>query len=165
MNLRRALFNFFLWWAVIGFSIWVGGTLFSMSVVVPMWSEAPPTSVENFFSTTSFNKYIYNFFGPPWMAARIVPVLVALALGWYSVQHRRYLLVSTGTLLLGVIYTIAYIYPINDVLMTKAGAGLSAEEIQALVDNWIFADRLRFAIMLIGYFFLLKAFRLHIPDP
>ena len=67
------------------------------------------------------------------------------------------------TLIAGIIYTIAYIYPINDVLMTKAGAGKSADEIQSMVDKWIFADRLRFVVMLIGYYFLLKAFRLPMP--
>ncbi len=48
--------------------------------------------------------------------------------------------------------------------MTQAGADKSAEEIRTMVDKWIFADRLRFAVMLIGYFFLLKAFRLRIPE-
>jgi uncharacterized membrane protein len=164
MTSRKKLFNFFLWWAVFGFSIWLGGTIFSMTVVVPMWSESPPQSVKEFFSETSFNKYIFNFFGPPWMAIRNLPVLIALVLGWYSKQHRKYLLITFISLVIGIIYTITYIYPINDILMTKAGADQSAEEISTMVDNWIFADRLRFVVMLVGYFCLLKAFRLAIPD-
>jgi uncharacterized membrane protein len=160
MKVRKALFNFFLWWAVIGFSIWLGGTIFSMSVVVPMWSEAPPQSVKEFFGETSFNKYIFNFFGPPWMAIRNLPILIALLLGWYSKPHRWYLIITFTSLIIGIIYTFTYIYPINDLLMTRAGADKSAEEIRVMVDKWIFADRLRFAVMLIGYFFLLKAFRL-----
>jgi uncharacterized membrane protein len=164
MNLRKVLFGFFLWWAVIGFSTWVGGTLFSMSVVVPMWSESPPQSVKEFFGGTNFNTYIYHFFGPPWMIIRNLPVLIVLLLGWYSKGHRRYLLVTLISIVFGIVYTMAYIYPINDMLMTKAGAGKSAEEIQNMVDQWIFADRLRFVVMLIGFFYLLKAFRLPLPD-
>ena len=160
MTTRKMLFNFFLWWAVLGFSIWLGGTIFSMTVIVPMWSEAPPQSVKEFFSETSFNKYIFNFFGPPWMAIRNLPVLIALVLGWDSKLHRQYLLITFISLIIGIIYTFTYIYPINDILMTKAGSDKSAEEIRTMVDKWIFADRLRFAVMLIGYFFLLKAFRL-----
>lgn len=160
MKTRQMLFNFFLWWAVIGFSIWLGGTIFSMTVIVPMWSEAPPQSVKEFFSETSFNKYIFNFFGPPWMAIRNLPVLIALVLGWDSKLHRQYLLITFISLIIGIIYTLIYIYPINDILMTNAGADKSAEEIRTMVDKWIFADRLRFAVMFIGYFFLLKAFRL-----
>ena len=163
MTLREKAFSFFLWWAVFGFSIWLGGTIFSMSVVVPMWSDAPPRSVQEFFGGTSFNEYIYNFFGPPWMVVRNLPVFIALALGWHSRPHRQCLIMTAITLIAGIIYTIAYIYPINDVLMTKAGAGKSADEIQSMVDKWIFADRLRFVVMLIGYYFLLKAFRLPMP--
>lgn len=163
MTLRERFLNFFLWWAVIGFSIWLGGTVFSMSVVVPMWSDAPPQSVKDFFGGTSFNKYIFNFFGPPWMAVRNLPVLIALILGWNSKLHRQYLLITVICLLIGIIYTLTYIYPINDILMTKAGDDKSDEEIETLVDNWIFADRLRFLVMLVGYFFLLKAFRLQLP--
>ncbi|EMR03238.1 anthrone oxygenase family protein [Cesiribacter andamanensis] len=163
--MRNTLFNFFLWWAVIGFSIWLGGTLFSMSVIVPMWSESPPESVRDFFGNTSFNTYIYNFFGPPWMAARNLPLLIALVLGWPSLPHRRYLLFAVLPLIAGILFTLFYIYPINEILMTRAGDGRSADEIQALADTWIFADRLRFGIMLIGYYFLLKAFKLPQPLP
>ena len=98
------------------------------------------------------------------MAIRNLPVLIALVLGWYSKQHRQYLLITIISLIIGIIYTITYIYPINDILMTKAGANQSEEEIRTMVDKWIFADRLRFVVMLIGYFFLLKAFKLAIPD-
>jgi uncharacterized membrane protein len=165
MSLREKLFTFFIWWAVIGFSIWVGGTIFSMTVIVPMWSESPPTSVKHFFGDTTFNKYIFNFFGPPWMAIRNLPALIALLLGWYSKPHRKYLLITVITIILGLVYTFSYIYPINDILMTKAGGDRSAEEIQRMADKWVFADRLRFAIMLVGYFFLLKAFRHPIDAP
>ena len=96
------------------------------------------------------------------MAIRNLPILMALILGWYSKSHRHYLLTTLLILILGIVYTFAYIYPINENLMTRAGAGKTAEEIQAMVDKWIFADRLRFVVMLVGYFFLLKAFRLAI---
>ncbi|MBN8720193.1 MAG: DUF1772 domain-containing protein [Sediminibacterium magnilacihabitans] len=163
MQGRNALFQFFLWWAVLGFSIWVGGTLFSMAVVVPMWSESLPKSAVDFFGNTSFNKHIFNFFGPPWMAARSLPLLVALALGWSSPLHRRYLLVPTIVLIIAIIFTLVYVYPINDVLFAQAGGGRPGEEIQSMAHRWIIADRARFAFMLIGYYFLLKAFRL--PNP
>lgn len=160
MKTRRKLFDLFLWMAVIGFSIWVGGTIFNMSVIVPMWSETPPLSVKAFFGETSFNKYIPNFFGPHWMAIRNLPVVLALLFGWYSKPHRQLLLAAVISIILAVLFTLFYIYPINDLLMMQAGADKSPEEINDLVKKWIFADRLRFAVMLAGYFFLLKAFQL-----
>jgi Domain of unknown function (DUF1772) len=159
MEKRRFFYNIFLWWSVIGMSIWVGGTIFSMSVVVPMWSDNPPGSVHFFFGQTSFNKYIWNFFGPPFMALRNLPQLVTLALGWYLRPQRKYLLVAVICTLFGVIYTLTYVYPINDILMAKAGGDQPAEAIQSMVNRWIFADRIRFIVMFTGYIFLLKAFR------
>lgn len=164
MKFRKKLFEIFLWLAVFGFSIWVGGTIFSMSVVVPMWSESPPESVKEFFGGTSFNKHIFNFFGPLWMPIRNLPVFLALVFGWYSPLHRRYILIALFTIFAGVFFTVIYIYPINEILMIQAGGDHSAEEIRTMVDKWIFADRLRFAVMFIGYVFLLKAFRLPIPE-
>ena len=162
--MRKKLLNFFLWWTVIGLSIWVGGTLFHMLVVVPIWSASPPQSVKEFFSTTDFYNHILNFYGPPWMAARFFPLLIALGLGWYSRLHRRYLLITLVCFIFGIAYTIVYIYPINEVLMAQAGGSGPAAEIQSMVDKWIFGDRLRFAVMLVGYFFLLLAFRLPIGE-
>ena len=164
MTLRKKLFTFFLWWSVIGFSLWVGGTLYNMTVIVPIWSESPPESVRDFFGDTSFSKYINNFFGPPWMAIRNLPIIIALILGWNSKLHRRYLLITTIIFITAVVFTLTYIYSINDILIFKAGGDKTAEEINSMVDKWIFADRLRFVVMLIGYFFLLKAFRLPIPE-
>lgn len=163
MILRKKLFTFFLWWAVIGFSLWVGGTLFNMLVIVPIWSESPPETVRHFFGDTSFSKFINNFFGPPWIVLRFVPLIAALFLGWGSRLHKRYLLITTVIFIFGVVYTLGYIYTINDILIFSAGGDKTAEEIRIMVDKWIFADKLRFATMLIGYFFLLKAFRLPFP--
>jgi len=60
----------------------------------------------------------------------------------------------------GLIFTRAYVYPMNDVLFAKAGEGLDAEAVRSLVSRWIFADRLRFAVMTGGYLCLLRAFRI-----
>ena len=160
MFTNKNLFNFLLWWAVIGFSIWLGGTIFSISVIVPMWSESLPDSARVFFSETSFTKHIYNFFGPPWMAIRNLPLLLALFVGWKSVKHRRYLLISVTILISSIVFTVIYVYSINNDLMFNAGAGYTDVELTTLAMKWIWADRIRFVVMVIGYIFLLKAFKL-----
>jgi hypothetical protein len=161
---RERLFNFFQWWAVIGFSIWFGGTVFSMSVIVPMWSDTLPESARVFFSETTFTKYIYNFFGPPWMVLRNLPLLITLALGWYSKKHRQYLLISSLILISAIVFTLSFVYSMNNDLMFKAGSGYSDKDLTILAKKWILADRLRFVAMTFGYFFLLKSFRLPIHD-
>ena len=160
MILRQKLFIIFLWLAVINLSIWVGGTLFHMIVVLPIWSHPLPGSVKEFFGGTRAYEYLLDFYGPKWMVIRILPVIISLLLGWYSKRHRYFLLITTLTLTFGIILTIVYVYPINEAIMAKAGEGSSTDEIKRMVGNWILADRLRFAIIFIGYFFLLRAFRL-----
>jgi hypothetical protein len=63
-------------------------------------------------------------------------------------------------MLIGLVMTRAYIYPINDVLFTGAGGDLGRAALVALVERWVLADRVRCAIMGTGYLCLLKAFRL-----
>jgi hypothetical protein len=67
---------------------------------------------------------------------------------------------SALTMLVGLIMTRAYIYPINEVLFTRARGDLDASAIRQLVERWVLADRVRCAIMATGYLCLLRAFGL-----
>ena len=159
MTLRQKLFIIFLWLAVINLSIWIGGTMFHMIVVLPLWSQPLPGSVQNFFGHTRLYDYLLDFYGPKWMIIRIAPVIICLLLGWNSILHRNFLLVTVGTLAVGILMTILFVYPINEAIMAKAGEGSSSEQIKQMVSNWILLDRLRFAIIFVGFVFLLWAFR------
>ena len=76
-----------LWLAVVGLSVWVGGTLYQMLVIMPMWSASPPESVRAFFLGTRCNETIRNFFAPQYMAARLAPLFGALLVGWHLRRH------------------------------------------------------------------------------
>ena len=104
-------------------------------------------------------KHIFNFFGPPYMAARVLPVLIALALAWHLPRLRRLLGLACVCLVATVVYTLAFIYPINEVLFFQAGGELAADEIRHMVSTWIWADRLRFGVGVIALVALLRAFR------
>ena len=158
MKTRYRIAQLLLWLAVLGASVWVGGTLYQMLVIVPIWSASPPDSVRAFFLGTKYNETIWNFFGPPYMLARGLPVFGALALAWPSAQHRKWLLVAALCGIFTVFFTLAYIYPINNVLFMQAGGNHTAEEIQAMARTWIWADRVRFGIGVFAFFTLLRAF-------
>ena len=162
MKLRQKLFVAFLWLSVINLSIWIGGTLFNMIVVVPLWSKPLPGSVTDFFHGTNAYKCLLDFYGPPWMAFRILPIVIALFLGWHSKNHRSYLLFTLATIFIGLVLSIKVIFPINEVMMAGGGAGISSTEISRMVHTWIVADRWRFVILFVGYLSLLWAFRLPI---
>jgi uncharacterized membrane protein len=163
MKTRNRIAQVLLWLAVLGLSIWFGGTLYQMLVIVPLWSESPPESVRAFFLGTRYNETIWNFFGPPFMLARLAPLLGALIVGWHLPQHRKWLLTGAICMGFGVVFTLAYIYPINDVLFAQAGGNHNPEEIRAMVRQWIIADRIRFVVGVVGFLVLLRA--LSIPFP
>lgn len=163
MRIRNRITQILVWLAVLGLSVWFGGTLYQMLVIVPMWSASPPESVRAFFLGTRYNETIWNFFGPPFMVARLAPLLGALLVGWHLPRHRKWLLAASFCMAFGVVFTLAYIYPINDVLFTQAGGNHSADEIRAMARQWIMADRVRFGIGAIGFLALLRA--LSIPFP
>jgi hypothetical protein len=159
VNPRERVLNLLLWYSILAWGSWFGGTLYQMLVIVPMWSAAPPESVREFFHGTSYMKHIFNFFGPPYMVARVLPVLIALALAWHLPRLRRLLGLACVCLVATVVYTLAFIYPINEVLFFQAGGELAADEIRHMVSTWIWADRLRFGVGVIALVALLRAFR------
>jgi hypothetical protein len=69
-------------------------------------------------------------------------------------------LITLLTIAFGIILSITVVFPINEVIMAKAGRGQLPEEIKQMVQTWIQADRLRFVVIFVGYLFLLWAFRL-----
>jgi hypothetical protein len=156
---RELVVKILLWYNVLSLGIWVGGTLYQMAVVVPMWSASPPESVRAFFQGTSFMTTIRTFFGPVTQVARALPTFVLAAVAW-KYEARPWIVACAATLVVGLVMTRAYIYPMNDVLFEKAGGDLSPDAVRALVRTWILADRMRFAIMTGGYLCLLRAFSL-----
>jgi hypothetical protein len=60
MALRDQTLNILLWYSIFAWGTWLGGTLYQMLVVVPMWSASPPDSVRAFFQGTSYNKTIFD---------------------------------------------------------------------------------------------------------
>ena len=123
MTLRQKLYLIFIWLSVINLSIWIGGTLFHMIVVLPIWSQPLPGSVYDFFGGTRAYEYLLNFYGPKWMVIRTLPILISLILGWDSKPQRFYLMITLLTIVFGIILTITMVYPINTAIMDKAGQG------------------------------------------
>jgi hypothetical protein len=106
-----------------------------MLVIVPMWSSSPPESIRWFFQGTDYNRLIFRFFGPPFMVARTLPVILALFVGWHLPRHRNALLVAAACLVFALVFTLAYVYPINAVLFEQAGGSQSVSFRQACA-NW-----------------------------
>jgi hypothetical protein len=165
MSYRDRMLVAMLWLTIIGLGSWAGGTLYQMVEVVPVWSASPPESVRTFFGDTDFGRHKVRFFGPPTMVARNLPLILALVAAWPRPRHRAWLLLAVGCFVFGLIFTLAYVYPINAVLFNQAGGSGSDDEIRSMVSRWVFADQIRFVIGLVGLFAVLQAFRLPMRPP
>jgi hypothetical protein len=159
-EVRWTLLQLTLWYCVVAWSTWFGGTLYQMLVVVPMWSENPPASVQAFFGRTRYPRTIRRFFGPKFMAARVIPMGLALALAWSFPVHQCALAIAFGCVAGAVVHTRFWVYPINEQLIDRAGDGLSAGEVRSLAHVWITHDRLRFVVGCVALAALLFAFQL-----
>jgi hypothetical protein len=160
---REQALNLLLWYVIFAWATWLGGTLYQMLVIVPMWSSSPPESVRAFFLGTQYKQTIAHFFGPPFMAARVLPLLIALGLAWHRPQHRVALAIASLLIVAAVVFTVAYVYPINAVLFEQAGGDHPAAEIASMVRRWIWADRIRFVVGIGAFIAILWAFRLPLP--
>ena len=98
------------------------------------------------------------------MAARLIPMIMALALAWRLPKHRQALGVAVVCLTATVIFTLAYVYPLNAVLFEQAGGEHSAIEIVGMVRTWIWADRIRCGVGIVAFVAILRAFRLPLPS-
>jgi hypothetical protein len=73
-------------------------------------------------------------------------------------------LIAVACLAFAVVFTFAVVYPINAVLFQQAGGTHSASEVKEMAEQWILTDRVRFAVGIIAFLALLKAFRLPLPS-
>jgi hypothetical protein len=62
MSIRNQALNVLLWYAIFAWGMWLGGTLYQMLVVVPMWSGSPPESLRAFLRGTEYNRNIDSEF-------------------------------------------------------------------------------------------------------
>jgi hypothetical protein len=157
---RDGIVEALLWYNVISLSIWFGGTIYQMLVIVPLWSAAPPESVRAFFAGTGYPRTINNFFGRRTQALRAIPLFLLPIIAWADAALRLWLAIPALCTAVALLMTLAYIYPINDTLIFKAGGDLAPDEVRRLARRWIVADRIRLAIMTVGFLALLYAFGL-----
>jgi hypothetical protein len=161
--MRQRLFRLLLWIAVLMWTTWIGGTLYQMVVIVPIWSASVPQNLNVLFHDLhpNLSDTARHFFGPSWVLPRYLPPLLALLVGWPFVSHRRWLLITALSTVIIVASTFLYVYPINAVLFFgPARESQSPEELRALAEHWILVDRLRYAVGIGGFLALLRAFSL-----
>jgi hypothetical protein len=150
-----------LWIAVILMAIWLGGTVYQMVVIVPLWTDSLPESLSSFMHGTNFGHAVLNFFGSYLGPLRLVAIIVALVAGWRSPKHRAALRVAVASYLFIIALTVLYIYTMLPTIL--AGGASTVEETRLILERFILADRFRFVVGCGTFFAPLWAFRLPYP--
>jgi hypothetical protein len=157
---RKSIAEICLWVAILAMAISVGGNLFQMSVIDPIWSASPPASVQAYFSDSRHMDALRSFHQNPFFFFGLFCLIGALILQWRNPTLRRWLLMAAVGELLIIAGTVLYVYPINDVLFVHAGSGLDSATAEALTRHWLLADRIRFVLKVAVFLCLLRTLSL-----
>lgn len=160
--IRRRISQALLWVSVLAWSLWLGGLLHEMVVILPPWSASPPESV---LEWNARPQYVINPTGfyPPVALTTVLSSVAALIAGWgMPSSRRRWPAISAVCAFTTLVFTIIYFFPKNEVLFRNRSSGLSGEEITVIARGWVTANRLRVCIMAAGFLSALRA--LSIPS-
>jgi hypothetical protein len=157
---RNTISTACLWIAILAMTISLGGNLFQMMVVDPLWSAAPPGSVQTYFSNVQHFEALRRFHQNPFFFFGLFCFLASVVFYWNHRNLRRWLLIGFVIEAAIIIGTIFYVYPINDVLMTHHAADISPTAAVELTHHWLVADRFRFLMKIAVVLSLLRALQL-----
>jgi len=158
--LRNNIGSVCIWIAILSAAIGVGGNLFQMMVVDPLWSAAPPASVQTYFSDAQHFEALRRFHQNPFFSIGLLCHVASIALYWKARALRWWLLIALFAKVAVSVGTALYVYPINDVLMVHHAANISPAAAIELTRHWLFADRVRFLIKVVALLSLLRALQL-----
>ena len=159
-SLRNNIGSVCIWIAILATTISVGGNLFQMMVVDPLWSVAPPASVQAYFSDARHFEALRRFHQNPFFFVGLLCLVASIALYWKTRALRWWLLIALFAKVAVSVGTTLYVYPINDVLMVHHAANINPASAVELTRHWLFADRVRFLIKVVGLLSLLRALQL-----
>ena len=168
MTIHHRIEQLILWLFVILAAIVIGGGLYEMRVVVPLWAHAPPESVWRFAServnhpvdTPNAGLRFWIFITPLHLLVSLVMFFVGLKTRG---AHRRFVLIAAAIFAVLHLSALLYFVPAIDKLFTSQNAGLSPAEVTARVQAWVYGSWLRFAIGFVGLICGFRAMQLP-PD-
>ena len=137
------------WLLVVVFALVLGGQAFDTVVLVPIWSSAPPQSVNEWMKSLAV-KRVPAYFAkllPVLFAASVFGLTLALILG---LRDRQALALTglCGILHLGLIFV--FFIPTNRALGFLPGAAADPSMFGQLIQKWLFWNRVRICLDTVG---------------
>lgn len=143
-----------LWAAIFSLAVAIGGTVYQMMVIVPVWLQNLPGSIAA-FGKSDVKPAI--FWTSPFLRAMTGATVLASVLANWNTPRQYWVLASCSLFAVAIAATIAYFAP-GLKKMGLLGNAPSFDDPAALtraLHNWLFADKFRFYLLLLPAFFLL----------
>ena len=129
----------------------MGGAVYEMLVVNPLWFGSPPESVTNWNPVPQYAIEPAKFWGISALLY-MLSTLAILITAWFMPPLRRKWALVAGLCAIGVIAsTVLFFVPILRETIFTRGAGLSADQIVAKVNLWVNWNWLRMAVQFISW--------------
>ena len=138
----------------------VGGNVYEILVLDPIWSASPPESVRSFFAGTPYAKAMQKFWLSKLAKYSLFFLIGAVALGWAAPARHLWLVLALASTAATYVLTLRYIFRRKIALFAKAGRDLSPEAIVRMTRQFLVADRVRLAFKIATAVFLLRALSL-----
>jgi uncharacterized membrane protein len=159
--MRVVAMHICLWIAVVTVAVSVGGNVFQMTVVDPLWNASPPESVQTFSSQTALLSGVKKFHQNPLYLFGLACLLASPFLAWNRPAMRNWLLLGVMMYACIIVVTLLYFYPMNRTLgLLGAHPSTDARTLVAMTHRWIFADRIRQLVRLVAFLCVLRAMTL-----
>jgi hypothetical protein len=153
---RSNVTHIVLWLFVLSAGIVTGGSIFEHTVLTPLWAGSPPESVMQW----QYGGIQGKFFRVATPTYALLS-LVLLGVSWLMPpQQRKWALVAGLSGVIALVWTIMFFLPILGKTQATKGAGLSGEEITALVTQFKAWNWGRWAVLIGGWIAGLRAFSL-----
>lgn len=133
-----------LWFFVLSATFLLGGGTFEHIVLTPLWAGSPPGSVTQWPHGTVQAKFFAIFSS----LYALFLLILAVVLWWMPRPQRKWALVAVVCGLVVVVSTFFFFVPILGKTQATAGAGLSADEITRLTNQFVNWNIGRYVLMI-----------------
>jgi lysylphosphatidylglycerol synthetase-like protein (DUF2156 family) len=153
-----------LWVFVILAALVLGGGLYELRVVIPLWAHAPPESVWTFAQLrNSQPAFTPNAGIRFWIFLTPVHLLISIATFVACLKtrgaHRRWVMISTAAFIVLHLAALFYFVPALDKIFSSQNSGMAPAEVVSRVHTWVYGTWIRFVISLAGFVCGLKAMK------
>ena len=157
MGIRNTVGELFIFVFLLGVAMVLGGTLYQTIVVSPEWGGDLPGSLAIYFTPARAAR-MGDFWRNPFLMSYGIFLIAAIVACWPNRARRMWLFATLAVFIAILIWTFTYFIPQGVIpLFMNAGAGIEPAEITHRSEAWIFWDKVRLGVGIVGFFCGLKA--------